>query len=183
MSDIQIIKLVFGILLSIGTLVLCLLTYFLGWKKWYVSKKACTQKVEGTVVGYTLANRSKKGSIHLPIVQYMVEGKKYKVVGPKYKWIVEKGKSSVSASNQTEVFDPYETVLNLSILNNSLVRVHTNPFEQLFPKGSVLDVYYDPNHPKKAYVLRYVSEKFKFYLLLGATIVMFLLLISILVFL
>lgn len=180
MEKIQTIKLIFGILLGTGTIVLGLLTYFLGWKKWYISKKACTEKVQGKVVKYTIGSRSKHAPIHLPVVEYVVNGKKYKVVGPKYKAVVEKYKSTFTSINQTDVFDPTEDVLYLELIANSGVSLQTNPFETLFPKESTVDVYYDPKHPKKAYVLRYTSEKFKFYILLLGTIIVFAMLLLVL---
>lgn len=173
MNSIQVIKLVFGILLGVGTLVLAILTYFLGWKKWYVSEKKCTQSVQGEVVGYTLASRSKRVPVHLPIVEYIVDGKKYKVVGPKYQAVSTKRTQSPVTENGVQEFDPYDSVLRISTLRNSLMSFQGNPLAMVFPKGSKMMVYYNPNRPKEAYALRYLNEQWKFYLLLCTTILVF----------
>ncbi|MBQ0064283.1 MAG: hypothetical protein KBT48_00830 [Firmicutes bacterium] len=173
MTEIQIIRLVFGILLGLATLVLAVLTYFLGYKKWYIVEEHCSLKVSGTVISYTLGSRAKHAPLHLPVVEYMVDGKKYKVVGPKYKVVVEKSRSSLLGKNEIKEIDPYSPVLHLDSASNAFMSIHANPMEMLFPKGSKMNVFYNPGNPKEAYALRYVSEKFKFYILLITTILMF----------
>ncbi|WP_408632280.1 DUF3592 domain-containing protein [Muricomes intestini] len=44
---------------------------------------------------------------------------------------------------------------------------------QLFPKGSTIDVFYNPNKPKLAYVLRYCNAKWTFWLFLFGAILCF----------
>ena len=85
MSETQIIKLVFSIFLSVGSVVLLLIAFKLHYK-YLVQEKKCTAKTVGTVVRYTWATRGGvKSPVCLPVVAYTVNGKTYKVVGPEYK--------------------------------------------------------------------------------------------------
>lgn len=49
MTDIEIIKLVFGILLGIGGLVLVVLAFLIGYK-YLVQESRCTARIRGTVI-------------------------------------------------------------------------------------------------------------------------------------
>jgi hypothetical protein len=75
MSDIAIIKLVFGIMLSAGSVVLFTLTYKLFYK-YLIQESRCTSKTRGTVKKYTAASRG--NGVFLPVVFYNVNGKEYK---------------------------------------------------------------------------------------------------------
>ena len=164
MTDIEIIKLVFGILLGIGGLVLVALAFLIGYK-YLVQEFRCTARIKGTVIRYTRAYYGGEDSgIHLPVVAYAVDGKKYTVTGPKYKAYVTRTKRSPKTENrmvykeQGQVFWVYNYV-------NSVAGRYYNPMEELYPIHSQLDVYYDPNKPKCAYVLRYCNNKWIFWLL------------------
>ena len=144
MSEILIIEITFGILLSIGSFVLFILAFKLFYK-YIIQEKRCTSKVKGIIKKYTLATRGGENSgIHLPVVHYIVNGKEYKVVGPEYK-----------AENQ---------ILKINRTSNSFAGVYNNPIEELYPINSEIDVYYDPSNPKLSYVLRYCNKKWLFYL-------------------
>ena len=54
MTDIEIIKLVFGILLGIGGLVLVVLAFLIGYK-YLLQESRCTARIRGTVIRYTRA--------------------------------------------------------------------------------------------------------------------------------
>ncbi|HAX53451.1 MAG TPA: hypothetical protein DIW07_12260 [Lachnospiraceae bacterium] len=84
MDDIQVIKIVFGILPAIGGLVLLLIGFMRSYK-YLVQERQCTAKTTGTVTSYTLASRGgEDSSVHLPVVAYTVNGKEYKVIGPAF---------------------------------------------------------------------------------------------------
>ncbi len=166
MSEIEIIKLTFGIMLSLGSIVLFVLTYLLGYK-YMVQEKRCTSKTTGVVRRYTMASRG--NGVFLPVVFYRVNGKEYKVVGPEYKWYVTKTRKSLLEQNTME-FDVKGQVLYTNRRVNAAVGIYRNPIRELYPLSKELDVYYDPNNPKLAYVLRYCNKKFMFYSLLFAAI-------------
>lgn len=163
MSEILIIKIVFGILLSIGTLVLFVLAFKLFYK-YLIQEKRCTSKVKGTIKKYTLASRGGENSgVHLPIVFYNVNDKEYKVIGPEYKAYKIITKSSPLNSNNLE-YKEENQVLTINRTINSFAGLYKNPIESLYPIDSNVDVYYDPKNPKLSYVLRYCNKKWAFYL-------------------
>lgn len=163
MNEILIIKIVFGILLSIGSLVLFVLTFKLFYK-YIIQEKRCTSKVKGTIKKYTLASRGGENSgIHLPIVYYNVDGKEYKVVGPEYKAYITISKNSPISKNEM-VYKENNQVLKINRTSNSFVGIYKNPIEELYPINTEIDVYYDSNNPKLSYVLRYCNKKWAFWL-------------------
>ncbi len=163
MSEILITKIVFGILLSIGMLVLFVLAFKLFYK-YLIQEKRCTSKIKGTIKKYTLASRGGENSgVHLPIVFYNVNGKEYKVVGPEYKAYITISKSSPFSKNKME-YKENNQVLKINRTSNSFVGIYKNPIEELYPINTEIDVYYDPNNPKLSYVLRYCNKKWLFYL-------------------
>lgn len=163
MSEILIIKIVFGILLSIGSFVLFVLAFKLFYK-YIIQEKRCTSKVKGIIKKYTLATRGGENSgIHLPIVYYNVDGKEYKVVGPEYKAYITISKNSPISKNKMEHKENNQ-VLKINRTSNTFIGIYKNPIEELYPINSKTDVYYDPNNPKLSYVLRYCNKKWTFYL-------------------
>ena len=166
MDEIAIIKLVFGIMLSIGTIVLFALAYILAYK-YLVQEKRCLAQTKGIVRKYTLASRG--NGIFLPVVYYYVKGKEYKVVGPEYKFYKTTTTKIPLSSNQIE-FDAKSQIFTVKRTVNSVVGIYRNPMRTLFPISSEIDVYYDPNNPKLAYVLRYCNKKFLFYGLFFAAV-------------
>lgn len=163
MSEIQIIKIVFGIILSLGTITLILLAFKLFYK-YLMQEKKCTNKVKGIIRKYTLSTRGGENSgIHLPIVYYNVNGKEYKVIGPEYKAYKVITKSTPLSKNSMEYKDENQ-VLTINRTSNSLVGIYKNPIEKLYPINSEIDVYYNPENPKLSYVLRYCNKKWTFWL-------------------
>lgn len=163
MSEILVIKIIFGILLSLGAMVLLFLSFKLFYK-YLIQEKRCTSKVKGTIKKYTLASRGGENSgIHLPIVYYNVDGKEYKVVGPEYKAYITISKNSPIGKNQME-YKENNQVLKINRTSNSFVGIYKNPIEELYPVNSEIDVYFDPNNPKLSYVLRYCNKKWVFWL-------------------
>ena len=165
MDEITVIKIVFGILLSIGAFVLLLLAYFLFYK-YIVQEKRCTAKAKGIVKKYTLGTRGGENSgVHLPIVYYNVDGKEYKAIGPEYKSYVIITKSGPLNDNQ-EAFKEENQVLTINRRANAFANVRTHIMAHIYPAGTELDVFYDPQKPGLAYVSRYCNKKGAFYLML-----------------
>lgn len=164
MTDIEIIKLVFGILLGIGGLVLVVLAFLIGYK-YLVQESRCTARIRGTVIRYTQAYYGGEDSgVHLPVVSYAVDGEEYTVTGPKYKAYVTHTRRSPLTENRME-YEEKGQVFRVYNYINSVAGRYYNPMEELYPLHSQLDVYYDPDHPKCAYVLRYCNNKWIFWLL------------------
>ena len=163
MNEIQIIKLVFGIFLSVGSAALLLIAFRL-YYKYLVQKKRCTAKTVGTVVRYTLATRGGENSaVCLPVVDYAVNGKSYKVVGPEYRGYKTVTKSTPWSENNYSCYEKKQ-VLYIDQSMNSMFGFCRNPMEKLYPKQSTLDVYYCPENPKLSYVQRYCDKKWAFWL-------------------
>lgn len=176
MSEIMIIKTVFGTMLTIGSMVLFFVTFKL-WYKYIIQEKRCTEVTDGIVKAYTLA--SKGSGVHLPIVNYYVGGKEYKVVGPEYKMIKVVNKSSVIDKNGMNYQESGQSLI-INRTSNSIAGVFENPMEEMYPINSHINVYYNPGHPKLAYVKRYCDKRWEFWL--GFCGAVFCLLIDILIF-
>lgn len=170
MDEITVIKIVFGILLGLGGMVLLILAFALGWK-YMVQEKRCTAKASGTVFRY--AYGSKNGGVRLPVVRYTVDGREYKVTGPQYKAYVSVSKTSPTAEN-TQEYSEDNQVFKVRNTNNSFVGIVKNPMSELYPLGSQIDVFYDPQKPKLAYVLRYCNLKYIFWVLFSGAVLVWL---------
>ena len=163
MNETQIIKLVFGIFLSVGSAVLLLIAFKL-YYKYLIQEKKCTAKTVGTVVRYTWATRGGENSpVCLPVVAYTVNGKVYKVVGPEYKGYQTVTKSTPWSENNYSCCEKNQ-VLYINRSMNSMFGFSRNPMAALYPKQSTVDVYYCPGNPKLAYVLRYCNKRWAFWL-------------------
>lgn len=172
MSEVQIIKLVFGIFLSVGSAVLFLIAFKLFYK-YLIQEKKCIAKTVGTVVRYTMATRGGDSSpVCLPVVAYTVDGKTYKVVGPEYRGYITVTKSSPPSENAYGCHEK-DQVLHIDQSMNSVVGFCPNPMERLYPKQSTVDVYYCPDMPKLAYVSRYCNKKWAFWLTFVSACVVF----------
>ena len=163
MKEIIIIKIVSGCLLTIGALVILLIAYKI-YYKYLIQEKRCTNKTKGNVKRYTLASRGR--GVFLPVVTYVVEGKQYKVVGPEYKGYILKNVSTpMVTENEVDFAEDDKQRLIVNYKTNSMFSVFKNPMSTLYPKGTEVDVYYDPKKPKLAYVLRYCNRKIYFWFL------------------
>lgn len=172
MSEMLIIKIVFGTLLSIGSLVLFVLAFKLFYK-YIIQEKRCSIKIKGIIKKYTLSSRGGENSgVHLPVVYYSVNGKEYKVVGPEYRTYKIITKTSPISKNNMEYKEDGQALV-IDRTANSFVGIYKNPMESLYPVNSQIDVFYDPNNPKLSFVLRYCNKKWAFYLMLFAAIFVF----------
>ena len=164
MDEILVTKIIFGILLTVGSLVLFLLSYLLFYK-YIVQEKRCTAKTKGVVKRYTLGTRGGEHSgVHLPVVSYDVDGKEYKVVGPEYKSYVVITKSGPMNEN-SEVYKEENQVLTINKSANFFVEMRGHIMEHIYPIGTQIDVFYNPKKPKLAYVKRYCNKKWGFWLM------------------
>ena len=123
----------------------------------YRNAKRCTEKTEGVIIRYSYALYN---GISLPVVEYIVNGKQYKVLGPKFLYAISNTISSPVGSIVSDVkMDNFEDgeipqVLRYKIYRNSFISLTKSPLEEYFPVGSRVAVYYDPKKPKHSYVER-----------------------------
>ena len=103
-------------------------------------QKKCTAKISGLVVDYD--NRNEMG-IPLPIVEYLVNGTTYR---KKFKYACY-----VETPRKKEQKDVFDRKYILSAGKNLQLR-------EIFPKGSAMAVYYNPERPEKAFVERYAGH-------------------------
>ena len=163
-------NIVFGTLLSLGSLVLFIIAFKV-YYKYLIQEKRCTSKVKGIVKRYTLAKMAE--GIHLPIVYYTVNNKEYKVVGPEYNSFKEIIKSSSTNKNNISITENNQNLI-INKISNSFVNISYNYMQKMYPINSEIDVYYDPNNPKLSYVLRYCNRKWAFYLTFFASLLVLL---------
>ena len=178
----SIINIVFGTMFEIYGIALIVIWY-LAYQRKKNMDKTCTACTTGKVIRY-----SNNGNINLPLVQYQVDGKSYKVVGPKFRGYVNVNTPSLKQGIESEVTSNLTTredlpdIIKIHRKSNAFVSVSKNPLAQLYPVGSDAPVYYDPANPKRAFVQRFIapSKFFLYALFLGivfiiAGIVIFLL--------
>lgn len=164
MTDIEIIRLTFGILLGIGGGVLLLLAFTVGYK-YLVMERRCTCRTNGTVIGYSAASYGGEGSaVHLPVVSYTVEGRQYRVTGPRYRGYVSRTVSTPFAQNTCRCCEK-NGVLYIERSRNGIIGVSANPLAEQYPVGSLQPVWFDPQKPRFSYVLRCPDNRWGFWLL------------------
>lgn len=136
-----------------------LVWYFFSYKKRKVEVK-CTEKTIGKVIRYS---RGLYNDIHLPVVEYSVDNISYKVVGPKFKGTIKKTISNPFNNAESEIESNLTTrdnlpeTLKLNIKKNTIVSITKSPLFKLYPIGSEVEVYYNPNKPKMSYVQRFIK--------------------------
>lgn len=118
----------------------------------------CTVHTVGRVVG---ASKVRYNGLTLPLLEYQVNGKVYRVAGPKFRsgsvmqintpW--ESSKAEIETNLTTRENLPLH--LNVKIRKNSFVNIENSPLFQLYPVGSEADIFYNPEKPKEAFVQRY----------------------------
>ena len=166
MAERMIPALVFGVLLTIGGAVLLFLAFKVGWK-YMVQEKRCTAKTTGVVRKYGVSS----GGISAAIVFFEVDGKTYKARS----WtpLGETSKTVVTPFSQpSQTYKEEENTSEFTFTQNSFVQIKVDPTRRKHPKGTILDVWYDPKNPKLCYAERYANKKAFFWIfLLGAVIV------------
>ena len=160
MSDIEIIKIVFGLLGAVGFIVLLFISFKLFYP-YLIQEKRCIAKTKGVVKNYAV---NSKDGYFSPKVYYTVDNKEYKAIGPRYRFIIKKSGFSPVLENDMWFHETEKQDFVIYRQSNSLITINENPMAILYPKGSEIDIYYDPNNPKLSYVLRYCNLKFAFWL-------------------
>lgn len=169
-------NLFWGLYVLVFALAMFIVTYVLGVRSMQ-KKGRCSMMTRGTVIRYSTAEYN---GIHLPVVRYVVNGREYTVVGPKFKASVTKSSQTpwnpVMAEQQTNIRsnEPLPDVLKISRKSNSFGSIQVSPLMERYPIGAPAYVYYDPNKPKVAYVERYVGTMllFSFWIPLIAGIIL-----------
>lgn len=165
----NITNIIFGTMLEIYGIILIIIWYLAYHRKKDIDK-FCTAHATGKVIRY-----SNNGKISLPLVQYQVDGKTYKVVGPKFRGYVNVSVPSFKQGIESEVTSNITTrenlpdVIKIHRKSGVIASVYKSPLVQLYPVGSDAPVYYDPDNPKIAFVQRFIapSKFFLFALFLG----------------
>ena len=142
------INFLFFIIFFAAGFILLLLALVLNYKGNSFSKN-CSEVVKGKVVKYTLWSNN---GVSFPIVEYLVNNVSY-TQRLKYGYIIT---TSSSFKNVNSKINSNVEDANLRINKNA--HISTNPLKGKFPVGTELDVYYNPNDPKKSYVLRFVKS-------------------------
>ncbi len=139
-------------------------------------EKRCTAHAKGRITRYSAVSY---GGIHLPVVEYKVDGIVYKITGPKFRSVLKTVKrtplDSPGARMETNLTTrgALPDRLVVKIFANSLVNAGLSPLLQLYPIGSAADVYYNPSRPRDAFVERFegVSRWVKVLLLFLAVVI------------
>ncbi len=136
---IKTILLLFGGIFTFVAIVMCIIALIIksnGNRK----RKNCSSKITGIVIGHSMANRN---GVHPPIVEYEVNGNKYKKnysVGLVVKQYGPLTKGVVSSINDDKI----------SINMNQYIQ--TDIMRSQFPIGTSIPVYYNPARPEQAFV-------------------------------
>lgn len=162
------INVLLAVLLIIYALIM-ILTWYLAYYKKKDYDIRCTKKTKGKVIKYSAV---KYNEINIPLVEYEVNGVRYRVIGPKFKGAITKYVSTPLGNVESKVESNITTrdnlpdIIKISVVKNSIVSVTTNPLKELYPIDSDVDVYYDPEKPSVAYVQRFIQpSKFAFMML------------------
>ena len=108
--------------------------------------KQCTKQTEGVVVQYRFSGEGRMN----PIVEYFVDGTCYKA-SKKFRGIMTKQVSGLPVPVESKAYEDEKGYLHVKIGPIANLRQLS---EQLWPVGSKMTVYYNPNNPKKCYVDR-----------------------------
>ncbi len=121
-------------------------------------EKRCHMRTTGRVIRYSAV---RQGGVHIPLAEYAAEGRTYKVAGPKFRSIVTTSvvspRQPVAVRYETNLTTREELPKSLRIkeYRNSIASAAVSPLAQLYPVGSLVDVYYNPRRPKEAFVQRF----------------------------
>lgn len=133
--------------------------YFLYFKR-KNKENRCNEKVIGKVTKYS---NIRYNDIRLPVVEYSINNQKYKAVGPHFRGII---KTSIKLMTH-KIGDTYKSnlttredlpeVLKLHVGQNGIMNYGISPLLDLYPIGSDVEIYYNPNNPKDSYVQRFIK--------------------------
>lgn len=149
------------VFLTIWIIALSLLAYFLGFRKLGIVKR-CTCLTEGRVISYSMIRYN---GISLPVVEYVIDGVAYRVVGPKFKATATSSWSTPTGPVITEVRSnlipgqPLPKVLRLNTRGNSLASAMHSPLAEFYPVGGSARVFFNPDRPKESFVERWAGAE------------------------
>lgn len=133
-------------LLDIGLLLFLGIIYLL-FRSQKKIKNGATKSIEGTIIGYRYSN-----SAQVPLVEYVVGGKSYRQI-LRYNVV-----TIVSSPFHRIQADGDDDLLNTSIkIYKNSAFSYNRIFEEKFPKGTHLTVWYNPKEPEKSFVERYAG--------------------------
>lgn len=156
----------FGIFYAV---VVAVIAYFFFFRK-IGKEERCSCHILGEVIGLS---HIRYGDIAIPLVKYEVDHRIYKISGPKFRGGRKLHTSSLKHSPETEVETNLTTredlpdKIYIKTKGNFFITRYTSPLMELYPVGSKVDVYYNPNKPKEAFVQRCLEPNLKWgYILL-----------------
>lgn len=114
--------------------------------------KSCIQQTKGRVVQYGFPGDGRM----YPIVEYAVDGICYRA-RKEFRGIITKKQSGFPVGVQAKVYEDEKGWLHIQRGAIADLRLLA---EGLWPMGSQMTVYYDPNDPKRSYVDRPISGGF-----------------------
>lgn len=162
MDDTQTLKIIFTIYFILWTVVSWTIA-FRFFYKYLVMEKRCKVETVGIVKKYESFSRGH--GVRLPVVYYEVNGVEHRTTGPGYKFYKT---TKIKRPLEIETDQKYTTDIHAQVFEQKLTgsgMIIGNPMAKLFPKGSTIPVFYDPNNPQLSYVLRYVNQKWLFWVL------------------
>lgn len=112
----------------------------------------CTQQTKGRVVKYGFPGDGRM----YPIVEYVVDGTCYRTK-KEFRGVITKKQSGFPAGVQAKAYEDEKGWLHIQRGGIANLRLLA---EGLWPMGSQMTVYYDPNDPKRSYVDRPISGGF-----------------------
>lgn len=144
-----------------ATIVSALLWLILGIMPLSRGYNSCTEHVLGTVESASSINYA---GHHIPLCSYEVRGASYKVAGPLFWWgnARPRGSSNLTdrehlpmwLSASTISYPSGEENMSPHELQGNDIFYRYSALAQLYPLGSEVDIWYDPNKPERAYVQR-----------------------------
>ena len=114
--------------------------------------KSCTQQTKGCVVRYGFPGDGRM----YPIVEYAVDGTCYRA-RKEFRGIITKKQSGFPVGVQAKAYEDEKGWLHIQRGGIANLRLLA---ETVWPMGSQMTVYYDPNDPKRSYVDRPISGGF-----------------------
>lgn len=100
------------------------------------------------------------------------DDKKYRIQGPEYR--VHSHVTFIAPGINVNGFDIEENDQKQSVVvkrgkysSEYQFSIGDNPLEHRYPRGTKIEVFYDPKAPKKGYVKRYCDKRFMFWIFQG----------------
>jgi hypothetical protein len=127
-------------------------------------KKQCTQVTEGTIIGYNSKDTGGADIVHdsdsnlddvdlgirRPVTQYSVNGETFTAIGPEYMCYSDIHLQEYPDEQGTVEFR--DGAIYAHLVRDKWMVHKLNPYEKLFPTGTMVTVHYDPENPSVSYV-------------------------------